>query len=263
MDPVVVAAVKDRLNAVRADHGVAIPLAVESGSRAWGFPSPDSDYDCRFVYVRRMDDYLTPWPRRDVIETPLEGVFDVVGWDLTKALQLLVKGNAAIVEWLMSPITYAGDPLFRTEFIDLARVIAPRGRIVRHYLHLGRQQFRQHVTAHEEISLKRLFYVLRPAMALRWMRLNPEISLPPMDFRVLVAGADLPPAVVALVADLLERKARTREMGVGTVRPEVLALVEREFNPGNEDEGGGTDEEHHAVAAAFFRRWVRRLDGAV
>jgi hypothetical protein len=81
-----------------------MPLAIESGSRAWGFPSPDSDYDCRFIFVRPIEDYLSPWQRRDVIETPLEGDFDVNGWELGKAIRLLAKGNAVIIEWLMSPI---------------------------------------------------------------------------------------------------------------------------------------------------------------
>ncbi|MFE3443732.1 DNA polymerase beta superfamily protein [Nocardia sp. NPDC059180] len=84
-------------------------LAIESGSRAWGFPSPDSDYDCRFLYVASLDTYLSPWRTRDVIETPLVGLLDVNGWDLGKALRLLVKGNAVLIEWLQSPIVYRGD----------------------------------------------------------------------------------------------------------------------------------------------------------
>ena len=90
LDPAVVRRVDARLDAVVRDEGVAVPLAVESGSRAWGFPSPDSDYDCRFVYVRPEADYLDPWPRRDVVETPLDAVLDVNGWDLVTAVRLLV-----------------------------------------------------------------------------------------------------------------------------------------------------------------------------
>src|SRR6187399_351008 len=102
-DPVVVAEIDARLAAVERDEQVRIPIAIESGSRAWGFPSPDSDYDCRFVYVRRPDAYLSPWVPRDVIETPLVGDLDVNGWDLGKALKLMLKGNAVILEWLRSP----------------------------------------------------------------------------------------------------------------------------------------------------------------
>ena len=113
MDASIVSAVDDRLRRVSDDNQVVIPWAIESGSRAWGFPSPDSDYDCRFMYVRRRNDYLSPWPQRDVIETPLDKVFDVNGWDVIKAVRLLVKGNATVTEWLRSPIIYSGDESFR------------------------------------------------------------------------------------------------------------------------------------------------------
>jgi hypothetical protein len=98
MDPATVALIDARLEAIRRKHGVTIPLAIESGSRAWGFPSPDSDYDCRFVFIRPIEHYLTPWPDRDVIETPIEGDLDANGWDLGKALTLMLKGNAVIIE---------------------------------------------------------------------------------------------------------------------------------------------------------------------
>src|SRR5271154_6141624 len=111
--PQAVDAVDARLVEIQREYGVSIPLAIESGSRAWGFPSPDSDYDCRFVFVRPLDQHLTPWPQRDVIETPLADDLDVNGWDLRKAIKLLLKGNAVIIEWLSSPIVYRGEAWFR------------------------------------------------------------------------------------------------------------------------------------------------------
>ena len=101
-DAATVERIQTRLDEVERDHGVWVLWAVESGSRAWGFPSPDSDYDCRFFYVRRHDDYLSPWRPRDVIETPLADVLDVNGWDLIKAIRL-----AAALHWtrtLGSPV---------------------------------------------------------------------------------------------------------------------------------------------------------------
>ncbi|WP_278256068.1 nucleotidyltransferase domain-containing protein [Nocardioides convexus] len=97
------------------DHGVRVPWAIESGSRAWGFASPDSDYDCRFFFVRPSAAYAALWPARDVIETPLEGLLDVNGWDLGKAIRLATAGNATVGEWLRSPWVYDGDPAFRDE----------------------------------------------------------------------------------------------------------------------------------------------------
>src|ERR1700761_4265874 len=111
--PDVVALIDARLDAICAEHGVSIPWAIESGSRAWGFPSPDSDYDCRFIFVRPAASQLNPWPDRGVSETPPDHIFDVNGWDLVKGVRLLVKGNAVITEWLRSPIVYAGDADFR------------------------------------------------------------------------------------------------------------------------------------------------------
>lgn len=134
--PSVVDEIDRRLSGICADDGVAIPLAVESGSRAWGFPSPDSDYDCRFVFVRPPEQHLTPWPRRDVIETPLDPVFDLNGWDLGKAIKLLLKGNAVILEWLRSPIVYRGEAWFRSELLEFAEQYASRDLIARHHLHI-------------------------------------------------------------------------------------------------------------------------------
>jgi predicted nucleotidyltransferase len=134
-DPQVVAAIDHRLEQIRASEHVSIPLAIESGSRAWGFPSPDSDYDSRFVFVRSLEDYLSPWPKRDVIETPLDGLLDVNGWDLRKALTLLMKGNAVILEWAQSPIQYGVDPWFKDSFLELAAQVASRPHVVRHYRH--------------------------------------------------------------------------------------------------------------------------------
>src|SRR6185295_15474964 len=114
------------LDRVVDEYRVFVPLAIESGSRAWGFSSPDSDYDCRFVYVRQVEDHITPWSGRDVIELPLEGDLDANGWDLAKALRLLLKGNAVIVEWLRSPVIYRGQPWFRDGFLEFARQVASR-----------------------------------------------------------------------------------------------------------------------------------------
>src|SRR3712207_5563631 len=97
-DPAIVATIDGRLDLIERSHRVRLPLAIESGSRAWGFPSPDSDYDCRFIFVRCEEDYLSLRPKRDVIETPLEGELDVNGWDLAKALRLMLKGNAVVLE---------------------------------------------------------------------------------------------------------------------------------------------------------------------
>ena len=229
MAPEAVAAIDARLDAVRCEHRVAIPLAIESGSRAWGFPSPDSDYDCRFIYVRRRSDYLSLFPMRDVIETPLDRELDVNGWDVAKALKLLLKGNAVVIEWLTSPIIYAADEDFRASFKALADRLADRELVARHYLHLGERQRRAYFADGVAIPLKKIFYALRPATALRWLRLHPSDAVAPMHFPTLLAGCDAPADVQALVDDLIARKAMTHELGEDELPSPIRAFIDSEF----------------------------------
>jgi len=224
-----VAAIDARLDAICAEHGVAMPLAIESGSRAWGFPSPDSDYDCRFVFVRPVDQHLSPWPRRDVIETPLDAVLDVNGWELGKAIKLLIKGNAVIIEWLRSPLVYRGEAWFRDAFLEFAGRFADRHLIARHYLHLGERQRRVHFGDGKIVPQKKIFYALRPAATLRWLRLHPDQGVAPMHFPTLMAECEPPTDVDALTADLIARKAVTHELGAEPLPPVIAAFIDEEF----------------------------------
>lgn len=263
MDAQTVAAIDARLDDVQSAHGVTIPLAIESGSRAWGFPSQDSDYDCRFVFVRPLAEYLTPWPRRDVIETPMTDMLDVNGWDLAKALHLLVKGNAVIVEWLTSPIVYRGQSRFRSEALALAQEVAARDRIAWHYLHLGEAQWLKHCRSDGEIAQKRIFYILRPAAALRWLRLNPTEAVAPMHFPTLMAQCDPPGAVSGLVDDLIRRKAETRELGTAPFPAALATFIDEEFTRARSafaPRSAELDPQARRAAERFFRETVRRYD---
>lgn len=229
MDAVTVARVDASLETIRRAERVAIPLAVESGSRAWGFPSPDSDYDCRFIYVRRRTDYLSLFPKRDVIETPLAGELDVNGWDIAKALKLLLKGNAVVIEWLTSPIVYGGDEQFRSDFLALAHRVVDRGLVARHYLHLGERQRHAYFADGEIVQLKKLFYALRPAAALRWLRLHPAEAVAPMHFPTLLAECDVMGDVQSIMSDLMAQKAVTRELGSAVLPQAISAFADEEF----------------------------------
>lgn len=226
--PEIAATMSTRLDAIAAGHGVAKPFAVESGSRAWGFPSPDSDFDCRFVFVRPVAQRLSLWQRRDVIELPLDKIYDVNGWELGKALKLLLKGNAVIVEWLTSPLTYRCDSSFRNPLLAFAKRYARRDLIGRHYLHLGERQQKEHLGG-ADAPQKKLFYALRPAAALRWLRMHERQAVAPMHFPTLMAECDPPPAVAAIVADLIARKAATRELGSAPIPEPLFAFVDSEF----------------------------------
>ncbi len=114
--------VEARLAALEREHEVRVLYAVESGSRAWGFPSPDSDFDIRFIYAHEPEWYLSVLEGRDVLETPLDDLgLDVSGWDLRKTLRLFLKSNPALYEWLVSPIVYRDMCGLARELRDLAQ----------------------------------------------------------------------------------------------------------------------------------------------
>lgn len=140
------------------------------------------------------------------------------GWDVRKALGLMLRGNATVGEWLRSPIVYRGDEAVAAALLALADDVVDRSGLARHYLHVGRSNLALHASTGR---LKKFFYALRPALCLRWLRLHPDVAVPPMDVATLVAGADLPAATVRAVDDLVAQKARTREIGHAPV-PDVL-----------------------------------------
>lgn len=259
MDPDVVRQIDGRLAAACEEHGVAIPWAIESGSRAWGFPSPDSDYDCRFLFVRRLDDYLDPWPQRDVIETPLDAVLDVNGWDLIKAVRLAENGNATVGEWLRSPLVYSGDTGFRDALLSACADLVDVQRVGRHYLHVGEGQWeRSGAGAGRDVVLKRVFYALRPAAALHWMHVH-GAATPPMNLFQLLDEAPPPPALRSAVEEMVAAKALTRELGAGRVDPVVVRWVEEQLSDARTryDRAPEGPTSRRREAAHAFRALVR------
>ena len=134
--------IKEELKRIEAEEGVKVLLAVESGSRAWGFESPDSDYDVRFIYVRPKEEYLRLEQVRDVIELPVDGLLDVNGWDLKKTLQLLYKSNPTIFEWFSSPIVYLETP-FADEFRGLMGKYFSSKSSLWHYISMASGNYRE------------------------------------------------------------------------------------------------------------------------
>lgn len=252
----VVAGVDLQLDAIEEREQVRLLWAIESGSRAWGFPSPDSDYDCRFVYSHPTSVYLSPWLPRDVIEVAPDPVFDVNGWDLVKAVRLLVKGNATIGEWLRSPIIYRGDANFRDEFLVLAEEVFNLERTRAHYLHVGRLQWPLDPASGR---LKRAMYALRAATSLRWLREHEE-GVPPMDLPTLMQQTDLPISLEHQMHELIALKACTREAELGLVPAEVADFVQDEFLRAEAilaNAGDHPDPSHaRAAATRFFQKWA-------
>ncbi len=213
---------------LQAEHGVRVLFAVESGSRAWGFPSPDSDFDARFVYVRPLADYLRLFPVRDVIEQPIEGLYDVNGWDIRKALQLLLKPNPVLLEWLSSPIRYLWDEALCAQLTAFANRTAYAQACVHHYLGVGTRLRAEYLDGRTDVNLKKYFYVVRPALCLGWVRERLP-GAPPMALSALMEPLPLPAGFREAIAQLLVRKAAASEVGTGA-RIDVLdAYVAEQF----------------------------------
>ncbi len=264
LDKEIIAQIDQRLRNIAKKERVIIPLAIESGSRAWGFPSPDSDYDCRFVYIRSQADYLSLFQKRDVIETELTPVLDVNGWDLSKALRLMLKGNAVIIEWLTSPITYGAHQQFRSDFLNLCEQLADRNRIGQHYLHLAYSMRNRIFETPDDAPIKKLFYILRPVVALRWLRLHEGAAVAPMNFPTLCKTADLSAPLMAEIESLLLRKSLSRELGRAKVPALIAAFVHEEivlaescFSPVT-----SRSDEHIEQANVFFRQTVQKFEAA-
>lgn len=206
-----------------------ILFAIESGSRAWGFPSPDSDYDGRFVYVHPVGAHLALQQPRDVIEYPIVGEIDAGGWDLRKALLLALGGNAVIVEWAKAPLVYEEIPGFRAELLRLLDRIVDPARVAHHYLGLARSHIGRAGAFSGEAKLKKLFYLIRPIVALDWMAERRFTALPPMSLPECMDGTDLPGDARAAIEDLIAQKAVTREMGTGPVPAPIARYLEARY----------------------------------
>ena len=198
--------VPEKLREIENEYNVKVLLAVESGSRAWGFASPDSDFDVRFIYKRPRNEYLKLDKSRDVIEIPIDDIWDVNGWDLDKTLRLLYKSNPTLYEWLNSPICYC-----RTDFCEKVTPLMNEYFSVKntmyHYLNTARSTMKNHLLG-EKVKPKKYFYALRPLLACHWVMENK--TPPPVLFDEL-AEAMLPDGLRSSVDYLLDIKLNAPE----------------------------------------------------
>jgi uncharacterized protein len=217
-----------RLRAAEREHGVRVLLAVESGSRAWGFESPNSDYDARFIYVHPADWYLSVdlEEKPDVIEYPIVDDIDLNGWDLRKALRLFGKSNPAFVEWIQSPIVYLEQGAFAAQVRALLPAIYSCAKGIKHYRSMATTNYRGYLKA-ERVPLKKYFYVLRPLLAIRWLERNGRPA--PVEFAKLLPLVDEDQGLLADIDALLARKRAAPEMGTEPPMPSIDAFIEREL----------------------------------
>jgi predicted nucleotidyltransferase len=248
--------IRSELSAIEREHGVKIVLAVESGSRAWGFPSQDSDYDVRFIYLRPVEDYLTVVPRRDVIERPVDAVLDVNGWDIRKAIALMLRSNAVLQEWLSSPVRYLEiEPVSRQLKEFLEEVADPR-TFEYHYDHQAQRSFAEVCAAGDEVRMKTYCYALRASLALRWLR--DRGTPPPMDLPSLMAGVDHPPELGQEIVRLVDRKACGGERDTIDRISNLDTFIRRTLEQSVNTPGGSERHDITARADALFASIVLR-----
>lgn len=217
--------IQTELERIADAENLRILYAVESGSRAWGFASATSDWDVRFIYVRRPEWYLSIQNRRDVVEFVLDGDLDVSGWDLKKALGLFAKSNPPLLEWLRSPIVYAQASSAIQQLRELSAEFFSARVCLYHYLHMAKGNYREYLCG-DSVRLKKYFYVLRPVLACRWIEAHS--TMPPMEFSALVKD-QLPSQLRESVESLLARKRRGDELAVGPRIPEINDFLDTEL----------------------------------
>lgn len=202
--------IQAELTKIEKEENIRILHCIESGSRAWGFASPDSDYDVRFIYIRNPEFYLRLDKTRDVIEWRLDDVLDINGWDMQKALRLLHTSNPTMFEWNQSPIVYKTTPEWdKVREIINSYFLSKSG--VHHYLSTASGNYREYLKG-EDVKLKKYFYVLRPLLACKWIL--EKGTPPPMLFSEL-CDSKLEPEIKPYVDDLLAIKMKTPEIGTG------------------------------------------------
>jgi len=220
------AEIRGKLTEIEAEDGVVILYACESGSRAWGFESTDSDYDVRFIYVRPTRFYLSIQRPRNVIERPISEGLDASGWDLPKTLELFRKSNPPLLEWLQSPIVYASTTSFAEKLRALLSEYYSPVACIHHYLHMAEGNCREYLNG-PEVWTKKYFYVLRPVLACIWLERG--LGVVPTELGMLVEAVVTDSALRDAIAQLLEAKKAGEELRKGPRNEVISAFVAREL----------------------------------
>lgn len=217
--------IQQALTQIEQEEDVRIVYACESGSRAWGFQSEDSDYDVRFIYVRPTEWYLSIQNRRDVIEWAIEDTLDISGWDLRKTLHLFRKSNPPLFEWLRSPIVYREASLM-TYIRDLIADYYSPVSCTYHYLHMAKGNYREYLQG-DIVWVKKYFYVLRPILACLWIERG--FGIVPVEFAVLVDKLIENDELKLEISGLMESKRKGRELDRGPRIPAISEFIDNQL----------------------------------
>jgi uncharacterized protein len=213
--------ISETLLQIERDHYVRIIYACESGSRAWGFASKNSDFDVRFIYVHPRDWYLTIADKRDVIELPVDALLDVNGWDIRKTLQLLRRSNSPLMEWLSSPMRYSCLDAAVHPLLDLSRKAFLPAASFHHYLSMAKNNLSKAQDS-DKPKIKSYLYALRPMLCCKWIKMNG--SQPPMLIDALLAA--FLPDRSSVIRSRLDEIMRTKKEGLEATEIERSPLIE-------------------------------------
>ncbi|WP_298952235.1 nucleotidyltransferase domain-containing protein [uncultured Nonlabens sp.] len=220
------------LERIEAERNIKILLACETGSRAWGFPSPDSDFDIRIIYVHTKDWYLSLNEKKDSIELMFENNdIDITGWDLRKSLRLLQKSNPPLLERIQSPIIYKCDKTFVADINKIAYSQYSRIATIHHYLSMAKK-FLEELKQHDEFKLKKFFYALRSATACKWILEKEE--LPPIVFQEMIQGLEIDQQLIDRINELINLKATISESYMHSGEIELINFIETCINQAND-----------------------------
>lgn len=216
--------IKKYLIDLEKEKGIEILLACETGSRAWGFPSPDSDFDVRIIYKHHKDWYLSLIEEKDTIECFYENNdIDISGWDLRKSLRLIWKSNPPLLERIQSPIIYHADKDFLAGINSIAQNTYSRIATIHHYLSMAKKALDEVVNSND-YKLKRFFYALRASVACLWILQNEEI--PPIEFGKMVNGLDLSDNLKIRINELIELKSTISETYLHNGEQDLITFME-------------------------------------
>ena len=249
--------IRENLDAIEEKYEVTILFAVESGSRAWGFASPDSDYDVRFIYMHRPEEYLRIDTMKDVIEWQLDEVLDINGWDLQKALLAFGKGNPNVMEWANSPIIYREHETWH-KIREAAMQYFSKKSALCHYYGTANSTLQGYLTG-DSIRYKKYFYALRPLLCCRWI--EEYRTVPPMEFEKLMvlfdgSDTDLSRELLSGIRDLLAKKVVTVEKELNPQIPVIIDFITSECARQKQLSDAAPDDHNHdyAVLNEAFRK---------
>lgn len=254
--------IQQKLTEIEREHNVRVLYACESGSRAWGFPSPDSDWDVRFIYVERPEWYVTVTPRREVIEMPINDAIDISGWELRKALNLMRKSNPPLLEWLDSSIVYQQDDAFVAAIRELVPLYFSPKSCAYHYLHIARHNYREFMRE-DIVKLKKYLYILRPVLGCLWLERRSDPV--PMRFETLVEALLEEGQLKDDIRGLVALKKETPELGKGPKIPSINVFIEQQMErmesvAGELDTANCTTEPADKLLRATIQRvWKENL----